>query len=140
MRPVISAGGVRFIIAQMVGAGTLVKLLFGLDYEVAVVAVGIGAAIAVLGGRLVPPIVPAKLPSTEPLVVDTPQRPEGDGVVLVVNPASGSGTGARVIDFGESRAQLGAGVERAYRITDAHGQGQHPVYFVPASRRAPAAA
>jgi undecaprenyl-diphosphatase len=59
---------------------------------------GIGAAIAVLGGRLVPPIVPAKLPTTEPLRIDTPERPDGDGVVLVVNPAAGSGTGARVID------------------------------------------
>jgi undecaprenyl-diphosphatase len=30
--------------------------------------------------------------------VDTPQRPDGAGVVLVINPASGSGTGSRVVD------------------------------------------
>jgi len=59
---------------------------------------GIGAAIAVLGARVVPPVVPTKLPTTEPLRIDTPERPDGDGVVLVVNPASGSGNGARVID------------------------------------------
>lgn len=59
---------------------------------------GLGAAIAVVGGKLVPPIVETQLPSTEPLVVDTPPRPDGAGVVLVVNPASGSGTGAEVIE------------------------------------------
>jgi len=38
------------------------------------------------------------LPSADPLRVDTPPRPDGSGVVLVVNPSSASGTGARVID------------------------------------------
>jgi undecaprenyl-diphosphatase len=39
------------------------------------------------------------MPATAaPLRVDTPARPDGAGVVLVINPASGSGTGARVID------------------------------------------
>ena len=65
---------------------------------------GIGASIAVLGARLVPPIVEHNLPPAEPLRIDTPPRPEGAGVVLVVNPASGSGTGARVI--GEVRREL----------------------------------
>ena len=32
------------------------------------------------------------------LRVDTPPRPDGSGVVLVINPSSASGTGARVID------------------------------------------
>src|SRR6478609_7965392 len=59
---------------------------------------GIGAGIAVLGGRVVPPVVVAKIPVADPLRVDTPQRPDGAGVVLVVNPASGGGTGARVIE------------------------------------------
>ncbi|MCK0177292.1 MULTISPECIES: bifunctional phosphatase PAP2/diacylglycerol kinase family protein [Mycobacteriaceae] len=59
---------------------------------------GLGAAIAVLGGRVVPPVAPTKLPTAKPLRVDTPPRPEGAGVVLVINPASGSGTGADVID------------------------------------------
>lgn len=59
---------------------------------------GIGAGIAVLGGRVVPPVVVTKIPAADPLRVDTPERPEGAGVVLVVNPASGGGTGARVVD------------------------------------------
>ena len=60
---------------------------------------GIGAGIAVLGARVVPPIVEPRMPATAaPLRVDTPARPDGAGVTLVVNPASGSGTGARVLD------------------------------------------
>jgi undecaprenyl-diphosphatase len=59
---------------------------------------GIGAAVAVLGGKIVPPIVETRLRTAAPLRVDTPARPDGAGVVLVVNPASGSGTGARVVE------------------------------------------
>ena len=65
---------------------------------------GIGSAIAVLGGRLVPPIVESRFPSADPLRIDTPPRPDGAGVVLVVNPAAGSGTGERVI--GQVRREL----------------------------------
>ena len=57
----------------------------------------IGASIAALGRRLVPPIIDHTLPSAEPLRIETPPRPDGAGVVLVVNPSAGSGTGDRVI-------------------------------------------
>lgn len=67
-------------------------------------AFAVGVGLAVLGGRLVPPIVETALPRTEPLRVETPPRPDGAGVVLVINPESGSGTGARVLD--EVRAEL----------------------------------
>ncbi|HET6732880.1 bifunctional phosphatase PAP2/diacylglycerol kinase family protein, partial [Mycobacterium sp.] len=59
---------------------------------------GIGAAVAVVGARIVPPTVPTKIPTADPLRLDTPARPDGAGVVLVINPASGGGTGARVVD------------------------------------------
>jgi undecaprenyl-diphosphatase len=59
---------------------------------------GIGAGIAVLGARIVPPVVEPRLRPADPLLFDTPPRPDGAGVVLVINPASGSGNGARVVD------------------------------------------
>ena len=59
---------------------------------------GIGAGIAVLGARIVPPVVEARVPTSDPLRVQTPPRPDGAGVTLVVNPGSGGGTGARVVD------------------------------------------
>jgi cation/acetate symporter len=42
-----------YLIAQMVGAGNLVKLLFGLDYEVAVLAVGVVMLAYVLFGGMI---------------------------------------------------------------------------------------
>jgi membrane-associated phospholipid phosphatase len=59
---------------------------------------GLGAAVAVLGARIVPPIVDTRLRTAPPLRVDTPARRDGAGVVLVINPASGGGTGARFVD------------------------------------------
>ena len=47
---------------------------------------------------MVPPVVPTRIPAADPLRVDTPERPDGAGVVLVVNPASGGGSGASVIE------------------------------------------
>lgn len=61
------------------------------------VGFGIGAAVAVSGSRLVPPVSDHHLPAAKPLAVDIEPRADGAGVVLVVNPAAGSGTGARVL-------------------------------------------
>lgn len=90
------AGAGLGVLAGLVG---LSRVATGAHYPGDVVAgFTIGVGIASLGARLVPPIPEVALPQAESLHVPTPPRPTGAGVVVVINPASGSGTGARIAD------------------------------------------
>ncbi|WP_394811387.1 bifunctional phosphatase PAP2/diacylglycerol kinase family protein [Gordonia jinghuaiqii] len=89
------AGLVLSALAGLVG---LSRVATGAHYPGDVVAgLGIGAAVATIGARVIPPIAQPSLSLAAPSIVDAPARPDGAGLVIVVNPAAGDGHGRRVV-------------------------------------------
>lgn len=88
-----------YALAGLAGAVGLSRVATGAHYPGDVLAgFAVGAGVAVAGSRLVPPVDDSRTMTPEPTVERIETDPEGAGLVVVLNPASGDGTGARVAE------------------------------------------
>lgn len=93
----LEAPALRIPLNALAGLVGLSRVATGAHYP-SDVAAGflLGSLVSYVGGRIIPPLAPPNpVPQRAPEQVDP--RPDGEGVTLVVNPASHSGEGTRVL-------------------------------------------
>ena len=86
-----------FLLAGLAGLVGLSRVATGAHYPGDVLAgFALGAGIAVVGAQVVPPVDDHEIVVPDPDTVPEASRPTGQGLVILVNPESGDGTGERV--------------------------------------------
>lgn len=86
-----------YLLGGLAAAVGLSRVATGAHYPSDVVAgFAVGTGIAVAGARLVPPVEDRRSLIPEPTTEQARPNPDGAGLVVVLNPASGDGTGTRV--------------------------------------------
>ncbi|MEV0335618.1 diacylglycerol kinase family protein [Nocardia sp. NPDC050717] len=86
-----------YLLSGLAAAVGLSRVATGAHYPGDVLAgFAVGAGIAIAGARLVPPVDDSRIMIPQPTVERIATDPDGAGLVVVLNPASGDGTGARV--------------------------------------------
>lgn len=94
-----------YALAGLAGAVGFSRIATGAHYPGDVLAgFAVGAGVAVVGARLVPPVDDTRTMTPEPTTELLDRNPHGEGLVVVLNPASGDGTGTRVAE--ELRREL----------------------------------
>lgn len=94
-----------YLLGGLAAAVGLSRVATGAHYPADVLAgFAVGAGIAVAGARLVPPVDDGCAVTADAAVEQVRRNPDGAGLVVVLNPASGDGTGTRVAQ--ELRAAL----------------------------------
>ncbi|NMO05224.1 phosphatase PAP2 family protein [Gordonia sp. TBRC 11910] len=96
-----------YLLAGLAGAVGLSRVATGAHFPGDVLAgFAVGAGVAIAGARMIPPVDDSRILIPGPTTEQLDPNPDGAGLVVVLNPASGDGTGARVAD--ELRASLPA--------------------------------
>ncbi|WP_440712308.1 bifunctional phosphatase PAP2/diacylglycerol kinase family protein [Gordonia sp. FQ] len=86
-----------YLLGGLAGLVGLSRVATGAHYPGDVLAgFALGAGIAVLGAQLVKPVDDHAITVPPPRRPEQRPRPDGEGLVILVNPASGDGTGERV--------------------------------------------
>ncbi|MFZ2510579.1 MAG: diacylglycerol kinase family protein [Gordonia sp. (in: high G+C Gram-positive bacteria)] len=86
-----------YLLAGLAGMVGLSRVVTGAHYPFDVVAgFALGAGIAVAGAQIVRPVDDHAITVAAPHRVPATPRPDGEGLVILVNPRSGDGTGERV--------------------------------------------